>query len=206
MAGRVTVRGVARKGTSSLASSSSFLVFLRPLQPQAPQHGRSCTSATRKDDRAHPLIRLRRPSPRNAQHVPPPPSPKGLRQLALPLYYRSITIDRSQDWVSLWDPQPRLFAGERAREIAFFVEETKTSTSSVALLTINLPHVLPIYAEQNFPQSKHMLGFVLVPFPWAEERVLFHRGVRRRAMRLHRAEAKKENGGVGVAEEHELKL
>ena len=39
---------------------------------------------------------------------------KGFSALALPLYWRSVTILKSDEWVKLWGPGKGLFVGGRA--------------------------------------------------------------------------------------------
>lgn len=63
---------------------------------------------------------------------------KGVRELALPLYWRSITILRSDDWVKLWHPRTGLLAGERGQVRASSVKEIKVNVACRAALPISL--------------------------------------------------------------------
>lgn len=113
---------------------------------------------------------------------------KGITALALPSYWRIITIFTYYDWIMLWDPETGLLAGENGRERASWVEEVRINVADVARLPLepdmshnpydtnshghDLPQGALVELEAvPLPRLKHVcfFDFVLVPFSLDED-------------------------------------
>ena len=94
---------------------------------------------------------------------------RGITALALPLYWRSVTILRADDWVKLWDPETGLFAGKAGQARASWVKEVRLNVRRRAAFPIEPTHI------SSEPFLKNGDGYVMandllvdrvsVPFP-----------------------------------------
>jgi hypothetical protein len=112
---------------------------------------------------------------------------KGIRELALPLYWRSITILRSDDWVKLWDPDQGLFTGKDGRQRAGWVKEIRVNLAPRAWIPISLqvlqePFLQETYDdddEEDYPRLRRDALFKLreADLPHFERVIFFHSDV-----------------------------
>ena len=67
---------------------------------------------------------------------------KEFSALALPLYWRSVTVLRSDDWVKLWGAKQGLLVGPTGKARAGWVQEIRINLADRAALPLNLAVVL----------------------------------------------------------------
>lgn len=89
---------------------------------------------------------------------------KGITALCLPLYWRSVTILRADDWVKLWHPEMGLFAGERGHQRASWVTEIRVNTAARAQMPVDLPLVQETYGRGE-PPHRVLVKLAAVPLP-----------------------------------------
>lgn len=94
---------------------------------------------------------------------------KGITHLALLLYWRSVTILRSDDWVKLWDPTTGLFAGERGRARASWVREVSINMDPQARIPLDLARISAAYENVGLYEFGPDAREVLVKLMSAEE-------------------------------------
>ena len=102
---------------------------------------------------------------------------KGFTTLALPLYWRSVTVLCSDDWVKLWGAETGLLAGDRGQKRASWVTEIRINTDPLAAMPVNVPFVSAEVKKGHLPfKVLHQLAAVPLPsllhvcFTLAEER------------------------------------
>ncbi|KAL7416603.1 hypothetical protein BDY24DRAFT_438440 [Mrakia frigida] len=84
---------------------------------------------------------------------------KGIRQICLPFFWRSITISKPDDWISLFDPKEGIVVvGEEGRKRWELVEEVRIVVEAVVPVSMK-PHSKweSYLAELNLP------GFRVIP-------------------------------------------
>ncbi|KAL7413667.1 hypothetical protein BDY24DRAFT_441452 [Mrakia frigida] len=76
---------------------------------------------------------------------------KGVRQLALPLYYSIVSIVQGEDWKSFLDPEKGLLVGEENEKRASFVKELWVNVSEEASTPVDVLHLRDSLQEQERP-------------------------------------------------------
>lgn len=83
---------------------------------------------------------------------------KGITAIALPLYWKSVTILKSTDWVALWGVETGLFTGERGRDRASWVKEIRLNVHLEAAIPFDLNLLEEAFHDDNFCDYDRSMG------------------------------------------------
>ena len=82
---------------------------------------------------------------------------KGVHELALPIYWRSVTVLTAGDWVALWDRRQGLFSGTAGQKRASWVQEIRINVDGRAAIPIQ-----PRFEKEPYDSYGRLDGDVLV--------------------------------------------
>lgn len=131
---------------------------------------------------------------------------KGIRALALPLHWRSVTVLTAHDYVHLWAPETGLFAGQTGQQRASWVREIRINTAATGQLPFDLPRVEQSYANRIEP-GEVLVQLTAVKIPRLKHVCFFEHGteVVIHTKKDYEVEAAERAAGRFLAGDEELK-